>query len=165
VRDTRKTGPSLPLPGVDQVPDLDQVPGLGQVTDPQVPAPRERHDGTTATPANARQHTARAAATASASAAVAYGPEATRAPRRAARIPAAHRTVTPGDAPGRPAPGEDPDGLLGKQAADGSAFRHGDAYAVTLSDRTPVRLAPGVTARVDAPATRERHRDIPVFPG
>ncbi|MCZ0987409.1 hypothetical protein O1M54_20140 [Streptomyces diastatochromogenes] len=55
--------------------------------------------------------------------------------------------------------------MLGKQAADGTASRHGDAYAVTLDGRAPLRLLPGTAARVDAPGTRERHRDIPVFPG
>jgi hypothetical protein len=165
VQDTRTTGPSLPLPDFGRVPDLDQVPVLGQVTGPQAPSPHaRRHGGTAAvTPAKVKQDTARAAA--SASAAITCGLEAAPAPRPHAWIPAAQRTKGLGDTPGRPAPGEDPDGLLGKQAADGSAFRHGDGFAVTLSDRAPVRLAPGVTARDDAPATRERHRDIPVFPG
>ncbi|MGW0881812.1 hypothetical protein [Streptomyces sp. NPDC002671] len=93
-----------------------------------------------------------------------YGPDAAFAPHGATH-PSVHRATAPVEAPSHPAPSGDPDSALGKQAADGSATRHGDGYAITLDDRAPLRLLPGAAARVDAPRTRERHRDIPVFPG
>ena len=69
-------------------------------------------------------------------------------------------------APVRQAPAGDPNGALGSQSAlDTGASRHGDAHAVTLNDRAPLRLVSGVAARADAAGTRDRHRDIPVFPG
>ncbi|MEU9344824.1 hypothetical protein AB0D74_26865 [Streptomyces sp. NPDC048278] len=79
-----------------------------------------------------------------------------------------HRAARAGravDAPARPAPAGDPDGALGKAAVDGTASRHGDAYAVTFADRAPLRLAPAAAARFDAAGTRDRYRDIPLFPG
>ncbi|MFE4962255.1 hypothetical protein [Streptomyces sp. NPDC056660] len=69
------------------------------------------------------------------------------------------------DAPSHPAPAGDPGGALGKSVVDGGSSRHGDAYAVTFGDRAPLRLVPGAAARVDAAGTRDRYRDIPVFPG
>ncbi|MGW0768505.1 hypothetical protein [Streptomyces sp. NPDC002676] len=93
-----------------------------------------------------------------------YGPHAAFVPHGAAH-PSVHRATAPVEAPSRPAPSGDPDSVLGKQAVDGSASRHGDGYAITLDDRAPLWLLPGAAARVDAPRTRERHRDIPVFPG
>ncbi|MFG2960548.1 hypothetical protein ACGF5O_43350 [Streptomyces sp. NPDC048291] len=78
------------------------------------------------------------------------------------RVDRAGRAV---DAPARPAPAGDPDGALGKAAVDGTASRHGDAYAVTFADRAPLRLAPAAAARLDAAGTRDRYRDIPLFPG
>lgn len=97
--------------------------------------------------------------------AVAYGPGDTEVRQPVAYTGARHDSVAAAGGPERPAPTGDPDGVLGKQAADGSAPRHGDAHAVTPGDRGSLRLASGATAGVDAPRTRERHRDIPVFPG
>jgi hypothetical protein len=97
----------------------------------------------------------------------AYGPDltaATPAPRSAAHADG-HRAAAPVTAPSSPAPTGDQGGAPGKSAVDNGSPRHGDAYAVTLNDRAPVRLAPGAAARVDAAGTRDRHRDIPVFPG
>ncbi|MEV5878675.1 hypothetical protein AB0L75_31500 [Streptomyces sp. NPDC052101] len=162
--------PSLPLPDFRQV----QVPDLPVHPTPQpqstAPAP-PRHGGATA-PGSAEQKQPYASAHAQAArtavgapvTVASYGPRTGFAPQSPAHALPRHGTAAVG-APGTPMPTGDPDGLLGKQAADGNASRHGDAYAVTLDDRAPLRLAPGATARVDAPRTRERHRDIPVFPG
>ncbi|WP_406123015.1 hypothetical protein [Streptomyces sp. NBC_00989] len=59
----------------------------------------------------------------------------------------------------RPAPTGDTDG------ADNGSSRHCDAHAVTLDNRVPVRIVPGAAARADAGETRDRYRDVPVFPG
>jgi hypothetical protein len=77
---------------------------------------------------------------------------------------AAHAARAAG-APEHRAPAGDPDGVLGKAAVDGTASRHGDAHVVTFADRAPLRLVPGAAARLDAAGTRDRYRDIPLFPG
>ena len=59
----------------------------------------------------------------------------------------------------RPAPTGDTNG------ADNGSSRHCDAHAVTLDNRVPVRIVPGAAARADAGETRDRYRDVPVFPG
>ncbi|WP_405950071.1 hypothetical protein OG588_30595 [Streptomyces prunicolor] len=59
----------------------------------------------------------------------------------------------------RPAPNGDTDG------ADNGSSRHCDAHAVTLDNRVPVRIVPGAAARADVGETRDRYRDVPVFPG
>ncbi|MFD8389727.1 hypothetical protein ACFV2N_11155 [Streptomyces sp. NPDC059680] len=162
----RTSAPSLPLPDVTQVAD---VPGR-PTPEPKSTAPvPQRHSGAAA-PApverqkqrHARAH-GRTAVGAPAPVAV-YGPETAAVPRPVMHTFARHGSAALG-VPGRPTPTGDSDGVLGKQAADGGASRHGDAHAVTLDDRAPLRLAPGAAARVDAPHTRDRHRDIPVFPG
>ncbi|MFH0174434.1 hypothetical protein [Streptomyces cacaoi] len=75
----------------------------------------------------------------------------------------------PAQAPGpvRRGPAGDRDGVLGGGASvlDGAASRHGDTHAVTPCHRVPLRLVPGSAARSEAAGTRDRHRDIPVFPG
>jgi hypothetical protein len=48
-------------------------------------------------------------------------------------------------------------------AADNGSPRHGDAHAVAFSNRAQLRLVPGIAAAVTE--TRDRYRDIPVFPG
>ncbi|MET9787238.1 hypothetical protein [Streptomyces canus] len=79
----------------------------------------------------------------------------------------AHRTTTStAHAPAHQAPSDNHGGALGgKSAVDNGSSRHGDAHAVTLDNRAPLRLVPGAAASVDAAGTRDRHRDIPVFPG
>ncbi|MDO0912371.1 hypothetical protein QQM39_16405 [Streptomyces sp. DT2A-34] len=77
----------------------------------------------------------------------------------------AHRGATAGYAPVRPAPIDHPSGVLGNRSAgDSGTSRHGDAHAVSLNQRAPLRLVPGAAARVDADETQDRHRDIPVSP-
>jgi hypothetical protein len=56
--------------------------------------------------------------------------------------------------------------LGGQSAVDNGTPRHGDAHAVvTPSHRAPPRLVPGVPSAVTAAETRDRYRDIPLFPG
>ncbi|MGI5428104.1 hypothetical protein [Streptomyces sp. CA-179760] len=63
-------------------------------------------------------------------------------------------------------PGGRPDGTLcNRYTADNGTPRHGDAHAVTPDGRAPLSLVRGVAARACAAATRDGHRDIPVFPG
>ncbi|MFE0387939.1 hypothetical protein ACFW1F_28220 [Streptomyces bungoensis] len=158
--------PTQPLPA--QPLPVDPLPT------PVTPEPRPHLPGTTAPapapePARAEGGHTRAGSRTAAPArpsAAAYGPDVTPgglAPHAPAPAPAARHTAAP--APAAPAPSGDPDGVLGKQAADGTASRHGDAHAVTLDGRAPLRLLPGTAAHADAPRIRERHRDIPVFPG
>ncbi|WP_460068680.1 hypothetical protein [Streptomyces sp. YKOK-I1] len=82
---------------------------------------------------------------------------------------AAHHDPAParaGQVPAHRAPGGEPSGLLGGASAlDGGASRHADAQAVTVSHRMPVPLVSGGAVRSDTAGTRDRHRDIPVFPG
>jgi hypothetical protein len=80
--------------------------------------------------------------------------------------PSAHRTTSAAHAPTHPAPSDNPGGALaGKSAVDNGSSRHGDAHAITPDHRAPLRLVPGAAASVDAAGTRDRDRDIPVFPG
>ncbi|MFE6987968.1 hypothetical protein ACFVFN_07170, partial [Streptomyces pharetrae] len=69
-------------------------------------------------------------------------------------------------APAHPAPTGGDSGVLGSRAAaDNGGSRHGDVCAVTAVQRAPLRPVPGVLAWADAGETRDRYRDIPVFPG
>ncbi|MBK6019196.1 hypothetical protein [Streptomyces sp. MBT53] len=69
-------------------------------------------------------------------------------------------------APVRQAPGGDPDGApRDQQAVDGGGARHCDAQAVTSGHRVAVRFVRGVAEGADAAETRDRYRDVPVFPG
>ncbi|MFI2202360.1 hypothetical protein ACH47Z_16595 [Streptomyces sp. NPDC020192] len=164
--ETRPTAPSLPLPDLGQAAELPvQVPPTVKE-----PAPRpQRPGGPAARPsAPAQQKHARAEAGTPVTTPAplgSYGPDVTPAPQNQVRTSAHHGSAATAGAPGRPAPTGDPDGVLGKQAVDGGAPRHGDAHAVTFSARGAPRLVPGAAAHADAPRTRERHRDIPVFPG
>ncbi|MER7494768.1 hypothetical protein ABT033_19435 [Streptomyces pharetrae] len=79
--------------------------------------------------------------------------------------PVTVRTGT-GHAPAHPAPTGGDSGVLGSRAAaDNGGSRHGDVCAVTAVQRAPLRPVPGVLAWADAGETRDRYRDIPVFPG
>ncbi|WP_330459384.1 hypothetical protein OIB37_22435 [Streptomyces sp. NBC_00820] len=179
--------PGMPLPVLSRAPEPSTSPlsdapvtseppqGPGATAAPaSAPADSTRADGTRANDARAEGRTAARAESGTAvelapAPATPYGPGRVQAPQRpthartfAGRVHSAAESV---GVPGHPAPGGAPDGVLGKQAADGGVPRHGDTYAVALSGRAPVRLVSGATARTDASRTRERHRDIPVFPG
>ncbi|MFE2509126.1 hypothetical protein ACFXC9_11805 [Streptomyces naganishii] len=91
------------------------------------------------------------------------GQDGSAAGHRAARA-LQHRV--PADVPAPQAPAGDPNGALGDHpAGDSGAPRHGDAYAVTVNHRAPLRLLPGPAADAEAPRTRDLHPDIPLFPG
>lgn len=76
-----------------------------------------------------------------------------------------HSSEPSGYAPVRQAPVEHPGGVQGNRSAgDSSQSRHGDAHAVSLNPRAPLRLVPGAAARVEADEIQDRHRDIPVSP-
>ncbi|MGA4850759.1 hypothetical protein ACOBQB_32640 [Streptomyces sp. G5(2025)] len=64
-----------------------------------------------------------------------------------------------------PAPAA-PGGSLGNATAvDGNASRHGDPHAAALDSRAPVRLLAGPGCPADSAPLRDRHRDVPEFPG
>ncbi|MEV6027238.1 hypothetical protein [Streptomyces sp. NPDC052036] len=81
----------------------------------------------------------------------------------------AHRALRlprPAHAPLHQSPGDAPSGVSGTQpVGDDGVPRHSDGHAVAFNHRAPLRLLPGATAVVTADATRDRHRDIPEFPG
>ncbi|WP_210572935.1 hypothetical protein [Streptomyces sp. GESEQ-4] len=158
--------PGALLPGLPELPLPPVLPGLpGQtlpapVTSAPQPGPGAGADGEAVGDGASEQRTDGAGA-------VTYGPvfvadvtsagDATRA--------AGHRVRPTEHAPDQPAPGGDPGGALGnRSAADNGASRHGDAHAVALYHRAPLRLVAGAAARHDACETRDRHPDIPVSP-
>lgn len=161
------------LPATPSLPGLPGLPGMSELPGRLLPAPVTSAPGTTqygaARPAavpgeDVRGATARPPKPAANGA---YGPDltaATPAPRFAAHADG-HRAAAPVTAPSRPTPTGDQSDASGRSAVDNGPPRHGDAHAVTLNDRAPLLLAPGAAARVDAAGTRDRHRDIPVFPG
>jgi hypothetical protein len=169
---------SLPLPDLGHVPDVPAavgVPVIAPSRQGQGAGTASRPASPVGTPALAHPHHARTDAGAAAPAGPApfasYGPESTAGSPYAAppvRSSAHHGTAGSTGAvaaPGRPAPAGTPNGVLGKQAAEGTASRHADVYVVALGHRAPLWLVPGTAVRTDMPRTRERHRDIPVFPG
>ncbi|MFF1682397.1 hypothetical protein ACFVYG_40935 [Streptomyces sp. NPDC058256] len=98
----------------------------------------------------------------------AYGPAPIAAQAEGADASGGHQGVRPVQAPAptHQAPPGNPTGALGNQSAvDNGGPRHGDAHAVTPHHRVPLRLVPGASAVVTAAETRDRFRDIPVFPG
>ncbi|MEV5008057.1 hypothetical protein ACIQFZ_00415 [Streptomyces sp. NPDC093064] len=109
------------------------------------------------------------------SSAAAYGPRYTGAtsgtggaavhaqPHRAPRAGLAAPLVP---IPAHQGPDGGSDGVLGDHAtADSGTSRHGDAHAVTVPERAPLRLVPGAAARAAALGTPDRHQAVPVFPG
>ncbi|MEV7736661.1 hypothetical protein AB0O75_32025 [Streptomyces sp. NPDC088921] len=152
--------PTLPtVPGVPTVPGLPGIPGR-TLPAPVTPAPQPQPGAHAATkPADDEG---------SAGDDAVYGPRfAGHGTVTEAARPSAHRTTTStAHAPAHQAPSDNPGGALGgKSAVDNGSSRHGDAHAVTLDNRAPLRLVPGAAASVDVAGTRDRHRDIPVFPG
>ncbi|WP_217555028.1 hypothetical protein [Streptomyces sp. GbtcB6] len=157
----------LPVVQVPELPVVSEPPVESAPTPaPVTPAPGPAQPRTPVTH-DAGHDKPRTEKEAAATTAVSYGPRITAvafAPDTAAHT-GGHRAARAVDAPTHPAPTGDPDGALGKSAVDGSPSRHGDAYAVTFTDRAPLRLVPGAAARLDAAGTPDRYRDIPVFPG
>ncbi|MFJ3303427.1 hypothetical protein ACIPSA_09925 [Streptomyces sp. NPDC086549] len=159
--------PSLPaLPQLPGLPGVSELPGR-LLPAPVTPEPGTKRPGVAGSSAGdgIRGATARTAEPTTTTGA--YGPDRTAA--APAPGPAAHadghRAAPPVNAPSHPAPPGDQGGAPGRPAVGNDSPRHGDAHAVTPNHRAPLRLAPGTAARVDAAGTRDRHRDIPVFPG
>ncbi|WP_234534219.1 hypothetical protein [Streptomyces shenzhenensis] len=158
-----------------------QVPGLPVVSEPPVvsipapvtpvpgPAPGQAQPRTPVTHETGHETSGTDPVTkAAAATAVSYGPRITGAVTfTSGRVTPAggHRAARAVGAPAHPAPTGAPDGAPGKSAVDGNPSQHGDAHAVTFAGRAPVRLVSGAAAHPDAAGTRDRYRDIPVFPG
>ncbi|MFJ9148084.1 hypothetical protein ACIRP7_08420 [Streptomyces sp. NPDC102270] len=166
--------PSWPtLPTLPTVPSAPTVPGLPAVPGQTLPAPAPV---TSAPQPQSDDHAAGKSAgdEESADGGGVYGPRFAghgTVTESVAR-PSAHRTTsTPtstsaAHAPAHQAPSDNRGGALGgKSAVDSGSSRHTDAHAITPDQRAPLRLVAGAAASVDAAGTRDRHRDIPVFPG
>lgn len=69
-------------------------------------------------------------------------------------------TSTPAPAPAFPS-----GSAVGQSAGDGSSTRHSDLAAAAFGSGATARLLSGATASSHAAPTRDRHRDIPEFPG
>ncbi|MXM69052.1 hypothetical protein GR925_38085 [Streptomyces sp. HUCO-GS316] len=166
------TLPSLPtvpiLPGTSELPAVPGLPGLPTLPGQSLPAPVTVPQPASAAPpvsSSAGGHEAEGGA---------HGPHSVMRATGATGATAIfalshadrHRIASIGSrAPAQQAPTGDPDGALGgKPATDGGTSRHGDAYAVTLNRRPPLRLAAGAAAGVEASEIQDRHRDIPVSP-
>ncbi|MFF1718998.1 hypothetical protein [Streptomyces sviceus] len=168
------TLPSLPeapswptLPTLPTVPGVPTVPGLPGTPGQTLPAPAPV---TSAPQPQPGDHAARKPAgdEGSADSGAGFGPRFVghgTVTELVTHHPA-HRATSTAHVPSHQAPSDSPDGALsGKSAVDNGSSRHGDAHAVTPHHRAPLRLVPGAAASVDAAGTRDRHRDIPVFPG
>jgi hypothetical protein len=157
--------PTLPtVPGAPTVPPLPGTPGQtlpapAPITSAPQPQPGERTAGKPAGDEGSSDDGA------------VYGPRfaghgAVTEPIAHPSTHRTHRTPSTAHAPAHQAPSDNPGGALGgKSAMDNGSSRHGDAHAITPDHRAPLRLVPGAAASVDAAGTRDRHRDIPVFPG
>ncbi|MGW6141934.1 hypothetical protein [Streptomyces sp. NPDC055140] len=64
-----------------------------------------------------------------------------------------------------PAPAFPSGSAVGQSAGDGSSTRHSDLAAAAFGSGATARLLPGATAPSHTAPTRDRHRDIPEFPG
>ncbi|MEW1826331.1 hypothetical protein [Streptomyces sp. NPDC088196] len=157
------TEPTLPVPTlpVETLP----VPST-PVPVPATPQPSHRGGNKVGVTTTAHRHASEPAAVSTHVAISAtYGPNVGAvghaAAVRHAPSPSAGRTPTR-----HQAPAGDPDGAQRNQAGvDNGGSRHCDACAVTLGFRVPVRIVPGVVVGAEAAETRDRYRDVPVFPG
>ncbi|MFE9439698.1 hypothetical protein ACFYO2_11905 [Streptomyces sp. NPDC006602] len=171
--------PSLPgisdLPGLSEVldqpglPGLPDTPGLPALPGQTLPAPVASvppQSSSPTTPSVTKEQDTQGRSTAAMP--LMYGPRFVVGAAVSGDVAhtSAHRSAPAEQAPVRHAPPGDPRGVLvGKSAVDNGTPRHGDAHAVTHDKRAPLRLVAGVVARAAADGTRDRHRDIPVFPG
>lgn len=151
-----------PLSTVPSVPELPGLPGIHGLPTPTVhtrpmpSAPPQPGAGAAQRKAAERREP------------VAHGPRITVAGVTAtgfAHRPV-HRLVRSAQPPEEQAPAGDPTGVYGDEpAADGGTTGHSDGHAVALNHRAPLPLVRGATAVRTADGTRDRHRDIPEFPG
>ncbi|MGH4034250.1 hypothetical protein ACQB60_35630 [Actinomycetota bacterium Odt1-20B] len=70
-----------------------------------------------------------------------------------------------GGLPHAPLPRVPGEGLANQSVGDTSSPRHGDLHAAAFGDRAAVLLASGPVRASEGAPTRDRHRDIPEFPG
>ncbi|MEU1270582.1 hypothetical protein [Streptomyces sp. NPDC005799] len=163
---TQPGAPSLPgVPGVPGLPPLPSVPRLPTGPEQTLPAPVPQ-------PGDGAGRSATGAGSADGRSGVAvrgttYGPEPGlgAGTAHASGPGGGQRSDVTGYVPVHQVPGGDPTGeLSSRNAVDGGTSRHGDAYAVALDRRAPLRLLAGAAARADVDATRDRHRDVPVSP-
>ncbi|KUL43392.1 hypothetical protein [Streptomyces regalis] len=158
--------PGLEFPGLPDVPGT-ELPGLPPVPGQTLPAPvtgTPQPGSAAPAPGDRRDDEGR---TGREEATVVHGPRfvADAAASHAPVVGGVHLGATFGYAPVRQIPVDHPAGVLGNRSAgDGGTSRHGDAHAVSLNQRPPLRLVPGAAARVDADEIQDRHRDIPVSP-
>ncbi|RFC72741.1 hypothetical protein [Streptomyces sp. AcE210] len=88
------------------------------------------------------------------------------APAGASAVPArTPATEAAGTSTPAPAPAFPSGSAVGQSAGDGSSTRHSDLAAAAFGSGATARLVPGATAPSHAAPTRDRHRDIPEFPG
>ncbi|MEV6944623.1 hypothetical protein AB0N07_21970 [Streptomyces sp. NPDC051172] len=161
--------PSLPGPaGSPSMPGLPELPGFPSSPGRMLPAPVAQapqpgvagHPGTEGAVDDRRS--------AAAASGTAYGPRLVVdvTAGDATAVQGSNRRGGAGYTPAHHAPDGDPAGVPANRAAvDNGTPRHGDAHAVALNHRQFVRLVPGDAVRAAAAGTRDRHRDIPVFPG
>ncbi|KAF5995334.1 hypothetical protein [Streptomyces sp. WAC00263] len=162
-----KTLPSLPSlsspPSLPELPGPPSPPGAGG----QVPSAGSgpQHSGAGTVPSTSRPVVRHGDA--GTVGPTYYGPARLGTDTDGVAVRGEHRGVAPRSGPDRQAPPGDPTGAPGGQAAvDSGTPRHGDPHAVvTPSHRAPLRLVPGAPAAVTAAGTRDRYRDIPLFPG
>ncbi|MFE7760102.1 hypothetical protein [Streptomyces sp. NPDC057438] len=173
--------PPSPLPPSGGTPSLPGVPGLPEPSGwttlpvesplvevaPREPGREQPGSGDSAVDGDGRGDGGSDGERTSGPASVTYGPPAAgvwvgEAPRRGAGA---------GDAdvvrvPDRPNPGGLATGALGRHSVgDNGGPRHAEPQTVVTPDRAPLTASPGAPA-ADAPhGTRDRHRDIPTFPG
>ncbi|SDN02028.1 hypothetical protein SAMN04487981_103280 [Streptomyces sp. cf386] len=160
--------PGFEVPSMPSFPGLPGLPALPAVPGQTLPAPvtTTPQPGSEA-PASGDGRGKEGRTGTAAPAPVIYGPwsvAGAAAPDTSA--PGDARRIAPsGYAPVQQAPADHPGGLGGSRSAgDNSSPRHGDAHAVSLSQRAPLRLVPGAAARADVDEIQDRHGDIPVSP-
>ncbi|MFF5482620.1 hypothetical protein ACFY5C_35665 [Streptomyces sp. NPDC012935] len=160
------TLPDLPGADLPSLPDGPGLPGLPALPGQTLPAPGAETPDPVAEVPEAVDGTGDEGRTGR-DAVVGYGP------RFVADVVASHASASSGArttepsryAPVPQAPVDHPGGVLGNRSAgDNNSSRHGDAHAVSLNGRAPLRLVPGAAARVEADEIQDRHRDIPVSP-
>ena len=148
--------PSQPVPPV-QEPPAHTAPVAVAVPTPVRSAPQSSTGG----------HRAKARpAEAAVGTDVTYGPRVAAGEIGAVGHAAVRHVPSVRHAPAHRAPDGDPGGApRDQQAMDGGTSRHCDAQAVTSGNGVAVRFVRGVAERADAAETRDRYRDVPVFPG
>ncbi|MFE7838618.1 hypothetical protein ACFU53_21930 [Streptomyces sp. NPDC057474] len=168
--------PSLPwVPGLPELPELPGWTTLPVQTLPVDVTPQESGRAGAERPGPIEDGDSGSdGERASGPASVVYGPNAVvggAVVGGAVVVTAPHPDAGAGDPPIVRVPAQqNPDGLptgaLGRHSTvDNGGPRHAEPYALASLDRAPLSLVPGAPAVDAADGTRDRHRDIPEFPG